>query len=108
MRREHGEGGKGAEIVDGIIILAFTLIKMQPLDDFEQITDITCLIFFFFNKFIYLFIYFWLPWVFIAVRGLSLVAVSGGCSLFWCTGFSLRWLLFLRSVGFSSRGAWAQ
>ena len=27
-----------------------------------------------------LFIYFWLLWVFVAVRGLSLVAVSGGYS----------------------------
>ena len=36
--------------------------------------------FFFKNKFIYfyLFIYFWLHWVFVAARGLSLVAVSGG------------------------------
>ena len=30
---------------------------------------------------IYLFIYFWLCWVSIAVRGLSLVAKTGGCSL---------------------------
>ena len=30
------------------------------------------------NKFIYLFIYFWLCWVFVAARGLSLVAESGG------------------------------
>ena len=35
-----------------------------------------------------LFIYFWLCWVFIAVCGLSLVAVSGGCSLLWFLGFS--------------------
>ena len=36
--------------------------------------------FFLKNKFIYfyLFIYFWLHWVFVAARGLSLVAVSGG------------------------------
>ena len=32
--------------------------------------------FFFLNKFIY----FWLRWVFVAVRGLSLVAVRGGYS----------------------------
>ena len=36
--------------------------------------------FFFFNEFIYLFIYLWLHWVFIAARGLSLVAASGGFS----------------------------
>ena len=45
------------------------------------------------------FIYFWLRWVFVAARGLSLVAVSGGYSSLRCTGFSLRWLLLLRSTG---------
>ena len=42
---------------------------------------------------IYLFIYLWLRWVFVAARGLSLVVVSGGCSLLWCASFSLGWLL---------------
>ena len=65
-----------------------------------------CFNFFFFNLF-------WLPWVFIVVCGISLVAASGGYSSLWCTGFSLRWLLLLQStgsrhVGFSSCGAWAQ
>ena len=65
---------------------------------------------FFLNLFI---IYIWLHWVFVAVRGLSLVAVSGGHSSLQCTGFSLRWLLLLRSmgsrrVGFSSCGTRAQ
>ena len=46
----------------------------------------------FFLKFI-LFIYFWLSWVFVAVRGLSLVVVSGGYSWLQCAGFSLQWLL---------------
>ena len=50
----------------------------------------------FFNKFIYLF---WLHWVFVAAHRLSLVAVSGGYCLLRCTGFSLRWLLLLRSTG---------
>ena len=68
--------------------------------------------FFFFNLFI-LFIYFWLHWVLVAARGLSLVVVSGGYSSLWCTGFSLWWLLLLRSMGsrhagFSSCGTWAQ
>ena len=61
------------------------------------------------NKFI-LFIYFWPRWVFVAARGLSLVVVSGGYSSLRCAGFSLRWLLLLRStgsrwVGFSSCGS---
>ena len=59
------------------------------------------------------FIYFWLRWVFVAARGLSLVAASGGYSSLRCAGFSLLWLLLLRSmgsrcVGFSSCGTWAQ
>ena len=65
---------------------------------------------FFFNLF-YLFIYFWLHWVFTAAHGLSsLVAASGGYSSLQCAGFSLRWLLLLRSTGsrrtgFSSCGS---
>ena len=47
----------------------------------------------------YLFIYFWLRWVFVAAHGLSLVAASGGYSLWWCAGFSLQWLLLLPSMG---------
>ena len=46
-----------------------------------------------------LFIYFWLRWVFVAARGLSLVVVSGGYSSLQCAGFSLWWLLLLRSTG---------
>ena len=48
---------------------------------------------FFLFYFIYLLIYFWLCWVFVAARGLSLLAASGGCSSLRCAGFSLRWLL---------------
>ena len=62
--------------------------------------------------FIYL-IYFWLCWVFVAARGLSLVAASGVYSLLQCAGFSLRWPLLLQSTGsrctaFSSCSTWAQ
>ena len=57
--------------------------------------------------------FFWLCWVFIATQGLSLVAASRGYSSLRCMGFSLQWLLLLRStgsrcVGFSSCGTWAQ
>ena len=48
--------------------------------------------FFFFNRF-------WLRWVFIAVRGLSLVVASGDYSSLWCTEFSWWWLLLLQSTG---------
>ena len=51
-----------------------------------------------------LFICVWLCWVFVAARGLFLVAVSGDHSSLWCAGFSLRWLLLLRSTGSRSTG----
>ena len=63
------------------------------------------------NSFFFkVFIYFWLRWVFVAVRGLSLAVASGGYSSFQCTGFSSRWLLLLRNTGsrcagFSSCGS---
>ena len=46
-----------------------------------------------FFKLINVFIYFWLCWVFVAVRGLSPVAVSGARSLSRCAGLSLSRLL---------------
>ena len=60
----------------------------------------------YFFIYIYLFyIYFWLCWVFVAVRGLSLVAVSRGYSSLQCAGFSLWWLLLLRSTGSRCTGS---
>ena len=61
--------------------------------------------FFFFNKFIYLFIYFWLCWVFISLCGPSLVETSGGYSSSWCVGFSLPWPLLLWSTGSRRAGS---
>ena len=66
----------------------------------------TLALFFFFS-------FFWLRWVFVAARRLSLVAVSGGYSSLCCKGFSLQWLLLLQSrgsrrLGFRSYGTWAQ
>ena len=62
---------------------------------------------------IYLSIYLWLHWVFVAARRLSLVVASGGYSSLWCAGFSLGCLLLLQSTGsrcagFSSCGTRAQ
>ena len=71
---------------------------------------------------IYLFYYFILFYLFIVFgcvgslllpAGFSLVSASGGYSQLQCAGFSLRWLLLLRStgsrrMGFSSCGTWAQ
>ena len=38
--------------------------------------------------YVFIYLYFWLRWVFVAARGLSLVAASGGYSSLWCVGFS--------------------
>ena len=64
-------------------------------------------IYIFFN-FIYLFIYLfylWLCWVFVSVRGLSLVAASGGHSSSRCAGLSLSRPLLLRSTGSRRAGS---
>ena len=50
-----------------------------------------CFIFFYFLR-IHLF-NFWLHWIFIAARGLSLVVVSAGYSSLPREGFSLQWFL---------------
>ena len=62
--------------------------------------------FLFFFFLIYLFL---AVLVFVAARGLSLVAASGGCPLLRCAGFSLWWLLVaehgLYACGLSSCGS---
>ena len=58
-----------------------------------------------FLNFIYLFIYLWLCWVFVSVRGLSLVAASGGHSSSRCAGPSLSRPLLLRSTGSRRAGS---
>ena len=52
-----------------------------------------------------LFLFFWLCWVFVSVRGLSLVAASGGHSSSRCTGLSLSQPLLLRSTGSRCAGS---
>ena len=59
----------------------------------------------FLKIFIYLFFYLWLCWVFVSVRGLSLVAASGGHSSSWCAGLSLLRSLLLRSTGSRRTGS---
>ena len=77
-------------------------------DNFKGGKLIPCFIsFFFFNGnylFIYLF-YFWLCWVFVSVRGLSLVVASWGHSSSQCTGLSLSRPLLLRGTGFRRAGS---
>ena len=60
---------------------------------------------FFFFKYLFLFIYWWLCWVFVSVRGLSPVAASGGHSSSRCTGLSLLQPLLLRSTGSRRTGS---
>ena len=60
---------------------------------------------FFFFFLTNLFIYFWLCWVFVSVRGLSPVAVSGGHSSSRCAGPSLSRPLPLRSTGSRRAGS---
>ena len=49
----------------------------------KKMMSLSSITFFFFK-----FIYFWLRWVFVAARGLSLVAANGGYSSLWCSIFS--------------------
>ena len=49
---------------------------------------------------IYIYVYFWLRWVFVALHRLSLIVASEGSSALWLEGFSLQWLLLW------STGAW--
>ena len=68
-----------------------------------QYLELLVLFFFFLNVMIHLFIYLWLCWVLVSVRGLSLVTASGGHSSSRCMGLSLSRSLLLRST--SSRRA---
>ena len=61
--------------------------------------------FFTFCLFVCLFIYLWLCWVFVSVRGLSLVVASGGHSSLRCVGLSLSRPLLLRSTGSRRAGS---
>ena len=54
---------------------------------------------------IYIFFIFWLCWVFVSVRGLSLVVASRGHSSSRCAGLSLWWPLLLRSTGSRRAGS---
>ena len=51
------------------------------------------------------FIYLWLCWVFVSVRGLSLVVASGGHSSSRCVALSLSRPLLLRSTGSRRAGS---
>ena len=58
-----------------------------------------------FFKIYLLFIYLWLCWVLVSVRGLSPVVASGGHSSSQCAGLSPSWPLLLRSTGSRRAGS---
>ena len=102
-----------------IVVLIFSSLMISAVEHLFLYLLAVCMsslercLFRSFAHFFFKFIYFWLCWVFVVVCRLSLVAVSGGYSLLRCVGFSLLWLLLLRSTGsrhtgFSSCGLWAQ
>ena len=62
-------------------------------------------LFFYILFFYFIYIYFWLCWVFISVRGFSLVAASRGHSSSRCGGLSLSRPLLLRSTGSRRAGS---
>ena len=54
---------------------------------------------------VFCFLFFWLCWVFVSVRGLSPVVASGGHSSSRCAGLSLSQPLLLRSTGSRRAGS---
>ena len=79
------------------IYLRYIHLRTELLD--HMVTP--CLLFFF----LILFIYLCLRWVFVFVRGLSLVAASGGHSSSRCAGLSLLRPLLWRSTGSRRAGS---
>ena len=78
---------------------------MSPVWPLDHVT----FFFFFFFKLlaplIIIYLFFWLCWVFISVRGLPLAAASGGHSSLRCAGLSLSRPLLLRSTGSRRAGS---
>ena len=92
------------------LFLVFSVLREYTLYDFSLLKLDTCpnvriSISFFFFLSICLFIYLWLCWVFVSVRGLSLVVASGGHSSSRCAGLSLSRPLLLRSTGSGRAGS---
>ena len=84
------------------LILTCLFLPQRPTS--KPASSIKLLFIYLFLK-IYLSIYFWLCWVFISVRGLSLVAASGVYSSSQCVGLSLSRPLLLRSTGSRCAGS---
>ena len=80
----------------------YTFLKKGLFRSFTYYFLVICLCFVFVYLFIY---YFWLCWVFVSVRGLSVVAASRGHSSSRCAGLSLLRPLLLRSTGSRCAGS---
>ena len=86
----------------------FPVTRSHSESDSETLRYMSVTAVFFFFKlllFIYLFIYLWLCWVFVSVRGLSLVVASRDHSSSRCAGLSLSWPLLLRGTGSRHAGS---
>ena len=90
-------------------VFIFMCVQMKQISKIEKLLNVgigilQCSQYYSFN-FIYLFIYFWLCWVFVSVRGLSLVVASGDHSSSRCAGLSLSRPLLPPSTGSRRAGS---
>ena len=90
-----------------VFTICYAMCRTPVSQTVEATRKGTSWIFFFniFILFVYLFVYFWLCWVFVSVRGLSLAAASRGHSSSRCAGLSLSRPRLLRSTGSRRAGS---
>ena len=79
----------------------FMLLTSIP----NSVNNMALKVFWFFFLNLILFIYLWLCWVLVSVRGLSLVVASGSHSSSRCAGLSLSRPQLLRSTGSRRTGS---
>ena len=97
----------GSDLVKTRITVGHKVDRLRMYFGLDNTTQFYKILRIFFLIFIYylFIIYFRLCWVFISVRGFSLVAVSGGHSSSRCAGLSLLRPLLLRSTGSRRAGS---
>ena len=94
------------------LFLLYSLPVLMPSHQEVKVWPCSAQLLFLFFKDLFIYVFFWLHWVFVAVHGLSLAAASRAtlCCGTWASHW---WLLLLwspgsRCTGFSSCGVWAQ
>ena len=97
--------GQDFRKITALYVVATTTLRIPGAGDCIFIFLFFFYFFIFFFKLINLLIYLWLCWVFVSVRGLSLVAASGGHSSSRCVGLSLSRPLSLRGTGSRRAGS---